>query len=165
MGIARLFSDVLRQLEQYGTGPLFFGHAKGLAHRGRDRIAVYNLFRHLADPLEQADNVDDLELTLFGFLDRLLARNHDQRHSAQLRVGRRRGEIRSAGAERGHANTGLAGQAAVCGCHKAGTLFMARQDQLDRGIPQRFDHVQVLFARDGKDMLHPLGFQSPNKQI
>ena len=38
---------------------------------------MHNLFRHFADRIKEVHDVNDLELALFGCLDRLLTRDHD----------------------------------------------------------------------------------------
>ena len=89
---------------------------------------MHDLLRKLGGRFHEPDHVDDLELALFGFLDRLLSGDHDQREAAELRVGGRGHEVGGAGAERRHADAGASGQPPVCRGHEPGTLLVAVKD-------------------------------------
>ena len=59
------FCDVFGQFQQDRARTLFLGSAEGFAHKCRDGIAVYDLLGHLADGIEQVDDIDDLKQPLF----------------------------------------------------------------------------------------------------
>jgi hypothetical protein len=103
---------------------------------------------------------------LLGFLDWLLARYHQDRHAAELRVGGGGHEVGGARPKRCHAHAGLAGVAAVGGGHEARALLMAGQDQLDRLRPrQTVQHVEILFARYAEDIFAALFLKALHEQV
>ena len=130
-GITGFLCDVFGQLQQDRTGPFLFGNPERLSHQRGNGIPINNLPRHFADGTKQAHHIDDLKLSLFRFLDRLLTGNHQQRKPAKVRVRRRRCEISGAWAEGGHTHARPPGQTAVGGCHERRTLLVAGEDQTD----------------------------------
>jgi hypothetical protein len=92
-----------------------------------------HLVREFGDRGHHRDDVEDLEAALLRFLDRLLAGDHQHRHTAQRGIGGRCDEVGRPRPQSGDADAGLAGVAAIgCG-HEARALFMPGQDQLDLG--------------------------------
>ena len=80
-------------------------------------------------------------------------------------VGGARREVQRARPERRDADARLAGEPAVrCG-HEGGRLLVPGQDELDRGRPQRLDHVEVLLARDAEDAVDALVLERRDQQI
>ena len=124
-------------------------------------LAALTIWRDiLVKRLEGADDVDDLEARLAAAEDRLLAGDHHHRHGAEKGVGGARGEVQRARAERGDADAGLAGQPAVGRRHEGRRLLVPGQDQLDGGVAQALDDVEVFFARNAEDALNAFVLQS-----
>ena len=148
-----------------GAGPLFLSQSECLANPRRHAVAADDLPGEFGQWPHHVDHVDNLELALLGALDRLLAGDHHHRHGAKLGVGGGGDQIGGTGAKGGEADTGLAGQAAVGGGHKAGGLLMAGDHQFDLRSAQGFEQVEVLFSGDGKDVLDPFRFQGTDEQV
>ena len=120
-----------------------WGIAKALAAQGAELAFTYQgealgkrvkpLAAELGSDFLLECDVENLESALFGLLDRLLARHHQDRHAAKLRIGGGGDEVGRARTQGRHANAGLAGMAAIGGGHESRTLFVARQDQPDLG--------------------------------
>ena len=162
----RLFGNVLGKLDQRGPRFLFLCKAIGFAHATGKVVACRNLDRILGDRLHQRNDVDDLEAALLGFLDGLLTRDHQNGHAAKLCVGGRSHEVRRARAERGDADPGLAGVAAVGGCHEACALFVPRQDQLDLlRTSKRVEKIKVLFAGHAEYILAAFRLQALDQNV
>lgn len=51
------------------------------------------------------------------------------------------------------------------GGHESGGLLVAGDDQLDRGIAQAFDDVEVLLAGHAKDALDALVLERADEQV
>src|SRR5580704_5528057 len=49
--------------------------------------------------------------------------------------------------------------------HEGSRLLVPGHDQLDSGAAQRFDDVEVLFARNAEDLLDTLILQGGNEQV
>jgi hypothetical protein len=49
--------------------------------------------------------------------------------------------------------------------HEGRALFVARQNELDRGVTQTLDNVQILFTRYAEDSINALVFECCNQQI
>jgi hypothetical protein len=128
--------DILGQFEMHRARPLLPRDPEGVANQSRNALRGDDLRRQLGERSHGRDDVDDLETRLTAALDRLLARDHDHRHRAQMRVGRSRGQIERAGTERRQADAGASGEPPVGGRHEAGRLLMPRQHELDLGAPQ-----------------------------
>ena len=111
------------------------------------------------------DHVHDLEARLPAAHDALLAGDHDHRHRAEMGVGRAGGEVERARAERGDADAGLAGEPAVGRGHEGGRLLVAGDDQLDRGVAQALDDVEVLLAGHAEDALDALVLERADQQV
>ena len=165
MGGCGFGGDVFGQFEQNSPRTLFFRQTEGLTHQRRDGIAADNLLGHFADRAEQADNIDNLELALFGFFDRLLTGDHDHRETAEMGVSRRGRKIGSARSECGHADTGFAGQAAIGGGHEGRALLVTCQDQPDRGAAQTVEQIKVFFARHCENIFNAFVFECFDKEI
>jgi hypothetical protein len=157
--------DVLGQFQVRRAGAFLLGATEALAHAGRDVVGRDDLPRVLGQRLHHVDHVDNLEMSLFGQFHRLLAGDHQHRHAAEVGVCGGSHEIRRAGAERGQADAGAAGQAAVGRRHEAGDLFMPREDQLDRGSAQRFEQVEVFFPGNAEHVFHAFGFERFHEQV
>ena len=113
----------------------------------------------------ERDHVDDLEARLPADHDRLLAGDHDHRHRAEMRIGRAGGEVQRARPQRGDADAGPAGQPPVGRRHERRRLLVPRQHQLDRGVAQRLDDVEILLARHAEDALDALVLQRRDQQV
>ena len=149
----------------HGTGTLFLRDTEGFAHQRRDHLRRDDLARQLGQRLHRRDDVDDLEARLPGRQNPLLAGDHDHRHRAKQRIGGAGRKIERAGAKRGDADTGLAGQPAIGGGHEGGRLLMAGQDKLDRRAADKFDDVEIFLARNAKNPIDPFVLQGRNEQI
>ena len=104
-------------------------------------------------------------MALLGAVDRLLAGDHEHRHGTELGVGGGGDEVGRAGAERGQADAGLAGESAIGGGHEAGGLLVAGQHQPDRGARERVEQVEVFLARHAVDGVHTLVFEAADKEV
>jgi hypothetical protein len=148
------------------VAPGFLGETEGLADPARDIVRAGELVGIFGDRPHHRDHVEDLEAALLRFLDRLLARDHQDRHPAQLRVGRRSDEVGCARAQCGHAHPGLAGVAPIGRGHEAGALFVAGEDQLDRlGARQRIQHVEILFAGHAENIFDALLLEALDEKV
>ena len=162
----RLFrGDVLRQLQMHRPRPLLLGDPERLAHDGRDRGRADDLPRHLGERLHRGDDVDDLEARLARRHDRLLAGDHDHRHGAEMRIGRRRREVERAGSERRDAHARAAGEPAVGRRHEPGRLLVPGQHELDLRASERLDDVEVLLARNPENAVDALVLQRRDEQV
>jgi hypothetical protein len=103
--------------------------------------AGHDLTRQLGQRPHCCCDVHDLEASLPRSQDRLLPSDHQHGHRAEMRVGSPRCQIKCAGPERGQANARPAGQPPVSRRHERGCLFVAGEDELDAGLPKRFDDV------------------------
>ena len=155
--------DVLGQFQQDRTRSLFHGDPKGIANDGRNAARADDLERKLGQRLESADDVDDLEFCLPAAHDALLPGEHDHRHGTEQRVGCSRRQVQRARTERGDAHAGLAGQPAVSRGHEGRALLVAGQDQLDRGVSQALDDIQVFLAGNPEDSIDALVLESRNQ--
>ncbi len=166
MGPGRgLGGDVLGQLEMHRARALFRGQTKRLAHQVGNVAHVDDLLRELRDGFHHADDIQDLEAALLAALDRLLAGDHDQGHTPELRVRRGGHEVGGPRTESGQAHAGFSGQTAVGGRHESGALFVAGQYQLDGRGPEGFEQIQVFFSGNAEHVLHTFVLQGANEQI
>ena len=145
--------NVFRQFQQHGPRPLFLRDAKRIAHDGRDAARAHDLPGHLGQRLHRRDHVDDLELGLLAGHDRLLPRQQNHRHRAEVRVGGAGREIERARSQRGDADARAPGEPAMGGRHEGRRLLVPRQDQLNLRLPQRLDDVEILFAGHAEDAI------------
>ncbi len=157
--------DIFGQLQQHRARALFLGDTERLADDGRDGARRHDLPRLLGQRLHRADDVDDLEARLLAGDDALLPGDHDDRPCAKQRIRGAGGEIQRAGAERGQAHARLAGQAAIGGRHEHRRLLVAGDDQLDAGMAQRLDHVEIFFAGNAENALDAFVLKCGDKQI
>jgi hypothetical protein len=125
--------------------------AKGVANDGRDAAGADDLQRELCQRFERADNIHDLEFRLPAAHDALLAREHDHRHGAEQRVSRPGRQVQRAGTERCDADAGLTGQTAIGRGHEGRPLLVPGQDQLDRGVAQALDNIEIFLAGNAED--------------
>ncbi|MNZ93940.1 hypothetical protein D3C78_1130330 [compost metagenome] len=119
----------------------------------------------LGDGVHHAAHIDDLEAALLGLLDRLLAGNHHHRHAAQVGVRTGGYQVGRARAQGRQADAGLAGQAAIGGCHEARRLLVAGQYQLDLRLAQGFQQVEVFLTRNAEHILDTFVFQALHNDI
>ena len=161
----RLMGDVLRQLEMNGARPLLLRHAERLPHHRRNGRRTDDLMGHLGQRRHGRDDVHDLKARLLAAQDSLLAGDHHHGHRAEQRIGRAGRQVESAGAERGEADPGPAGQPPMGRRHERRRLLMAGQHQFDRGAPQRLDDVEVLFPGNPEDLPHALVLERGDKQF
>ena len=161
----RLVGDVLRQLEMNGARTLLLRHAERLPHHRRNGRRTDDLMGHLGQRRHGRDDVHDLKARLLAAQDSLLAGDHHHGHRAEQRVGRAGRQVESAGAERGEADPGPAGQPPMGRRHERRRLLMTGQHQLDRGAPQRLDDVEVLFPGNPEDLPHALVLERGDKQF
>jgi len=161
-----LVGDVLRKLEMDGAGLLLLGQTIGLAHAAGDVVGRRQLVRELGDRIHHRHDVEDLEPALLRLLDRLLAGDHQDRHAAELGIGRGSDEVGRARPQRRQAHAGLAGVTAIGRGHEAGALLVPGQHQLDfRGARQRVEEVEVLLPRHAENVLAAFGLEALDEQI
>ena len=147
------------------AGSFFLGQTDRFADGRGDIGPVNDLAGIFRDGSHHLDDIDDLELRLFAFFDGLLARNHHHRHGAELGIRSGRHEIGRARSERRKADTDSSGESSDRRCHESGALFVARDDELDVGVPKTFEQVQVLFTRDPEYVLDALALERLHHQI
>ncbi len=80
-------------------------------------------------------------------------------------VGGAGGEVQRAGTQGREADAGAAGEAAMGGGHEARRLLVAGQDQLDLGVAQGFDDVEILLAGNPEDSVDPLVLEGGDEEI
>ncbi len=164
--VGLLLGDILGKLEVDRAGLFLFGEAIGLAHAARDIVARCELVSILRDRLHHRHHVEDLEPALLRFLDRLLPGDHQHRHPAERRIGRRGDEVRRAGPQRGDADAGLAGVPAIRRRHEARALFVAGQDQPDLvGSAEAVEEIEVLFAGHAEDVFAPFSLEALDEEV
>ena len=164
-GVGLLGGDVLGQFEMDGARALLLGDADRLADQDGHVVAVHDLLGELGEGAHHLDDIDDLEAALLGFLDRLLAGDHQDRHGAELGIGGGRDEVGRPRPEGGNAHAHFSGQAPVGRRHEPGPLLVAREDQLDARLSQRFENVEVFLARNPEYIFDPFLLQGPHEQI
>jgi len=157
--------DVLGQFEMHRPGPFFDRDPEGIAHDGRYRRGRNDLTCHLGQRAHGADDIHDLEACLPRAFDRLLARDHQHRHGAEIGIGGGRGEIQRPGAEGRKANAGTAGQTPLGRRHESRSLLVPRQHQFDLRMPKGFQDVQIFLARERVNAIDAFVFQCRNQQI
>ena len=157
--------DVFRKFQVHRPGPLLLGDPERLAHTGRNGGGRDDLVRIMGDRLHQVDQVENLESTLLGGLDRLLAGDHHHRHRPELGVGGGGDEVGRAGPQRRQAHARAPGQTAFGGGHEAGGLLVAGDDQLDGRGSERFEKIEVFLAGHAVDPTHALGFETFDQQF
>ncbi len=128
--------DVLRQFQEHRTWPLFLRNAERIAHNGRDASGAHDLPRHLGQRLHRGDHVDDLKFGLLAGHDRLLPRQQDHRHRAELCISSGGRKIERARSQRGDADARTTGEPAMGGRHEARGLLVPRQHELNARPPQ-----------------------------
>ena len=164
-GIGVVVGDVFGQFQVRGAGAFFLGAAECFAHTRRDVVRGNNLARVLGQRFHHVDDIDNLEMSLLGRLDRLLSGDHQHRHAAELAVGGGGDEVGRARAECGQTHTGFAGESAVGRGHEPGSLFVTGQDQLDRRGAQRFEQIEIFLAGNTEHVVHMFGFQGFDEQL
>jgi hypothetical protein len=163
--LVALCRDVLRQLDVYGPGALGLRLLEGLADDGRDPIGLDDLLGELGEGLHHRHRVDDLEMPLLAGVDGLLAGDHAHRHGPELRIGGRGHEVGGTRTQGRQTHARDAGETAHRGCHEAGRLLVAGDDEPDARGAQGLDEVQVFFARHAEDVLYPLILEAPDEEI
>ena len=165
-GIGFLVGNIFGKFDMGGAGLFFFGQTDCFAHAARDIVSGRQLMGEFGDRTHHIDNVENLEAALFGFLDRFLAGDHQDRHAAQLRISSGGHQIGRAGAQGCHADTGLAGVPSISRGHETGTLFVAGQYELNfLRTRQAVEHVEIFFARNAEDIFNALVFETFYEQI
>ena len=103
---------------------------------------------------------------MLGFLDWLLPGDHHHRHSAQRGIGRRRHEIGRTRPECRDANAGFPGMSPISRSHKACTLLMPRQDQLDLvRAGQRIKEIEIFLTRNAENIFAALFFKALDEKV
>ena len=158
----RLVGDVLRKFEMNRARPLLLRDPERFAHQRGNGRRTDDLAGHLGQRRHGRDNVDDLKARLLAAQDSLLAGDHHHRHGAEERISGAGGQIERSGAQSCEADPGPAGQAPMCRRHERGRLLVAGQHQLDAGLAQSFDDVEILLARNPEDLLNALVLERGN---
>jgi hypothetical protein len=158
-------SDVLRKLQMYGAQPLLLREPKRFAYDRGDGRRADDLPRHLGQRRHGRDDVDDLEERLLVAQDPFLAGDHNHRHSAEQGKGRTGGQVQRAWTQGREADARLAGQPPMGRRHERCGLLVPSHDQLDLGAAQRFDYVEVFFARNAEDLLDTLILKGGDEQV
>src|SRR5690606_29156065 len=79
--------------------------------------------------------------------------------------GRGGDQVGGAGAERGQADAGLAGEAPPGRGHEPGGLLVAREHQADARAAQRLQQGKRFLAGNPEDMVHALGLQRLDEEV
>ncbi len=160
-----LAGNVFGQFEVHGAGALFGRQPERLSNDGRDARRADDLPRRLGQRLHRRDDVDDLEARLARRHDRLLSGDQHHRHGAEVGIRRTGDQVQRARTECGHADAGLPRQPAMRRRHERSRLLVSRDDQLDARLPQRFDDIEVFFARDGEDSRDAFVLECLDEQV
>jgi hypothetical protein len=156
--------NVLGKLQVHGTRTLLLRDPKGFPDERRYHPRRDDLARQLGQRLHGRDDIHDLKARLPRGENSLLAGNHDYGHGTEKGVRRTGREIQRARPQGGDAHAGLAGEPAIGGGHEGRGLFMARQHQLDGGIADRLDDVEILLAGNTVDSLDALVLKRRHQQ-
>ena len=148
--------DVLGKHDERGARPFGLRLLERLAHHLGRRVAHRHHVAPLRDRAEQRDEVDELVGFLVDAVQTGLRHERDQRMRVQLGVRDPEHQVDRAGTERRQTHTGLAGQRAVGVGHERRAAFVPSRDEPDRGVGERVDDVQVLFAGQPEDVLDAL---------
>jgi hypothetical protein len=160
-----LLGDILGEFEVHRPGLLLLGEPEGLPNPARYVVGRRELVGEFGDRPHHRDHVEDLEPALLRFLDRLLAGDHQDRHSAELGISGGGDEVGRSGPEGGEAHTGLAGMAPIGRRHEARPLLVAGEDQPDPRARQAVEEVEILLARDSEDIVDAFFLQALDEQV
>jgi len=160
-----LGGHILREFDMHGTRALTAGLGEGFPHDGRDASAPNHLLGLLGNGPHHPNGIDDLEVALLAGVDGLLAGDHAHGHGPELGVGSGGHQVGGAGAQGGETDPGDAREAADGGGHEACTLLVTGEDQLDVGVAQGLQEVQILLTGHPEDILHPFVFQALDQEI
>ena len=154
------------KLEMGRAGLLGGGDGEGLAHRLGDDAGVVHACVPLGHRLEHLDHVDELMRLLVHAAQLDLTGERDHRGIVEVGVGDAGGEVGGAGAERGQADAGLAGEAAVGVGHERGALLVTRGHEDDAlAVVERLAHVERLFAGDAEHVLDTLVLEALDEDL
>ena len=165
LGLGALACDVLGELEVHRARTLLLREPKCLPDARRDRVRRHDGARVLRERTHHVDDVDDLEVPLLARSDRLLARDHEHRHPAELRVRRGGHEVGRPRPQRRETDARSPRQAAPGRGHEAGGLLVARDDQSDARRAQRLEEIEVLLARETEDVGHALRREGLHEKV
>ena len=163
--LALFGGNVFGKFQMDRTRTLLPRDAKGFTHQRRDHQRRYDLARQLGERPHRRHDIHDLESRLPRRQNALLPGDHDHRHGTEQRISGAGRQIQRSGPERGDANARLAGEPSVGGGHERGGLLMAGQHELDRGLANRLDHVEVLFPRNAKNPIDAFILEGGDQQI
>ena len=94
-----------------------------------------------------------------------LPRDGHEGRTVEEGVGHAGDEVRGARPQGGEADTRVAREAAVDVGHEGGALLVACGDKADARALEGKHQVEVLLARDAKDVLHALGLEAVNEDL
>src|ERR1700738_1250836 len=160
-----LRGDVLRKLKVNGAGPLRLRNAKCIADKGGNVGAIENLARGLGERSHHRDGIDNLEPSLPAVTNRLLAGNHQHRHSAERGEGSSGDQVGSTWTQSAETYAWFAGEPAISGRHETSGLFVSRNHQPYGRCPQGLEKIKVLFAGNSEHIFDPFIFKSPDEDI
>ena len=124
--------DVFRELQMAGARLFLLRALERLAHRLGHHRAGLDARVPLRERPEDVDDVDELVRLLVQQIARELARDRHHRRAVEVGVGEPGGEVGRAGAERGQAHAGLAGEPAPHVGHERRALLVADRDEAGR---------------------------------
>ena len=157
--------DVLGEVDVGGAVLLGLGDLEGLADDLRDDLGPDDLGAVLRHRPEEGDEVHDLVRLLVQPVRGGLAGDGDDRGVVHVGVGDAGDEVGGARSERGEADGGAPGEAALYVGHERGALLVAGGDEAQIGVQQGVHDVEVLLARDAEHERSGLALEAANEQL
>ena len=164
LALRRGLLHVLRDGQVDRPRPLGLGQLERLADHLRHRAGRRHQRGPLGDRREHRHQVHALVRLLEAAVHADLRRQRDQRRGVGGRVGGAEQQVDRAGAERGRAHPGAAGQPAVDLGHERRALLVPGQHVPDRGPGDGVHQPDVLLARDAEDVRDALVLQALDDQ-
>lgn len=139
--------DIFCKLEMDRSRPLHLSNPEGIPYGTGNPARIHDRHRGFGDRLHHGDDIDDLEMSLFTLLYRLLPGDHDDRHPSKLGIGDAGDHIRGSRPESGKGDSRGSGESSIGRRHEYGGLLVSRQDELDLRMPEGIQQIKVLFTR------------------
>ncbi len=160
-----VLADVLRKFDVGRARLLGFRELERLADDLRDDVRALDPSVPLRDRSEQPQHVDVLVRLPMDLREIRLGRDRDERSPVEEGVRYTGHEIRGSGSQRGEAQSGPAGEAAVHIRHEGGRPLVSRQDEANRAAAQAVHELHVLLSRDPEGETDPFAFEAGDEKF
>ena len=157
--------DVFRKVDEAHARLLGLGLLERLADHLGDGLGLEDLDAVLRDRPEEVDQVEVLVALLVQPGCGRLPGDGNHGGVIHVGVGHAGHQIGRPGPQRRQTDPRPAGQPAVHVGHEGCPLFVPGRDEADRAVEQDIENLDVLFAGQSKNGLHPLVFQTTNEQF